>query len=518
MASLLITTAATAVPANGGIGVCYSGGGITGMAASMCAHHALTQLVPHFDELGVTVSTASGGTLGYLLHQSTLATDDPPSARARTLAAAGAKPVVFPPPLSPALTYAQLNNNSVAHGHTWWANAVNYIPDGPPAPAARAGPAAAGSAATAAAGSAAAAAALGDDGKGWWQDVMATLWTVGYGVRGADVGKARGAGHFVGNFAALSASSCPLARNSSTHVMEDALAGLQLGGVEADPAVAGGAPAVHLTGGLKLTDGSSASAVSLLDVAAWSSAFWAAGIVESKAGYLAEQAAELINAGVLISAQAKAAGDKGAAPFRVHLVDGGMVDTTGIVATLQRGASRVLAQYNNNDDLSHAAGDATHPQSEQASLAFLFGESVVTDSMNSIAGPQLTQVFPNELYAGVLANLTVGGGNFARLVDVPVLANPYLGIAAPYVLEELIITANQPSDAFLEYFDDPQVRAKVNPLWPNRMPLGLSTFDANLMCQFERYKLQAHRDEILAFFAAAGDGATARRSADLYLS
>ena len=469
------------VVADGGIGVTYSGGGITGMAASLCSHHALTQLVPQYEELDIVVSTASGGTLGYLLHQSVLASDDPPSAasRARAARSVGTKPIEFPAPLSPNTSFATLNSNKVADGHTWWANAVNYIPDGPPAPAPQ----------------------LGDDAKGWWQDVMKTLWTVGYGVRGADVGRARGTGRFVGNFAALSASSCPLQRDDSTGVMKDAVTGLRLASVETDPAVAGGAPAVHLTGGLKLTDASSASNVTLLDAAAWSSAFWAASIVESKAGYVAEQAAELLGVGALITAQAKTAGDKSTKPFKVHLVDGGILDTTGIVSTLQRGAARVLAQYNNNDDLSHAAGDKAHPQSEQASLAYLFGVSVPTDTMNSLAGPQLTQVFPSALYAGVLANLT-GGQNFARLVNVPVLANAYLGVATSYTLEELIITANQPSETFLDFFADPQVKAKVNPLWPDRMPLGLSTFDANLMCAFERFKLQAHKEEILAFFAA----------------
>ena len=114
--SLILPAAARA---GGGIGLCYSGGGITGMAASMCAHHALTQLVPSFSELDVTVSTASGGTLGYLLHQSTLATDDPAPERS-----ANAKLVEYPPPLAANLTLEQMKSHAVAKGHTWWANAV----------------------------------------------------------------------------------------------------------------------------------------------------------------------------------------------------------------------------------------------------------------------------------------------------------------------------------------------------------------------------------------------------------
>ena len=281
-----------------------------------------------------------------------------------------------------------------------------------------------------------------------------------------------------------------------------------------DPAEQGGTPVVHLPA-MRLLPDSSATNVSLLDAAAWSSAFWAATIVDSKAAYAAEKAAELLNLGVLISANAEVSKHWGARrhqdvgpasedPFRVHLVDGGMVDTTGIVAMLQRGVSRILALYNNNDDLAHAARDKNHSQSEQASVAYLFGVDVVTDSMNSLAGPKLTQVFPANLYPAVIANLT-NGQNFARLVNVPVYANHYLGIAANFTLDELIITANQPSDNFLDSFADTRIRAAVNPLWPNRMPLGLSAFDANLMCQFERWKLQQHRERLLAFFSAAGE-------------
>ena len=66
-----------------------------------------------------------------------------------------------------------------------------------------------------------------DDTVGWWQDVMKTLFWVGYGVSQKDVGMARGVGRYVQNLALLRASACPLKRNSSTHVMVDARAALR---------------------------------------------------------------------------------------------------------------------------------------------------------------------------------------------------------------------------------------------------------------------------------------------------
>ena len=54
----------------------------------------------------------------------------------------------------------------------------------------------------------------------------------------------------------------------------------------------------------------------------------------------------------------------------VHRTDGGLVDTTGIVALLQRGVRRIIAFYDNNDNLAPAA---TGSQSELASIACVLG-------------------------------------------------------------------------------------------------------------------------------------------------
>ena len=95
-------------------------------------------------------STASGGTLGFLVHQST------------TNAAVNLR---YPPPLSPNITYDDLTFRTGEGGSVWWANAVNYLPHtreaaGALAKARRQG-------------------APPDDSRGWWQDLMHTLFVLG---------------------------------------------------------------------------------------------------------------------------------------------------------------------------------------------------------------------------------------------------------------------------------------------------------------------------------------------------
>merc|ERR1712061_168695 len=107
-------------------------------------------------------------------------------------------------------------------------------------------------------------------------------------------------------------------------------------------------------------------------------------------------------------------------------------------ALLQRNKSRIIAFYSNNDALASVA----QPQSELASIAYLFGVAVGTDNMNSGAGPRLTQVFPSALYAEVMRNLTDPSLLRARLSHVPVLANAYLRVSAG-TLEELLLFSNE---------------------------------------------------------------------------
>ena len=222
------------------VGVAYSGGGVTGLLAAMCAHEALLALLPSaLTGNATTFSTASGGTLGLLVHQSTRAARN------------HARPVEYPPALSANLTLEQMSSSKVPPGHSWWAAASRYIPNVTTTAARR--PAALGGA---------------KDGI-WWQDVLATLLWLGYGVR-EDAATMDGLAVGI-NVAVLRAASCPIRRNATSGTMLGAAAALQHGVVETSRG--GAALRVHVGGGLRLRD---AANVSLLQAGAWSSAFWAA--------------------------------------------------------------------------------------------------------------------------------------------------------------------------------------------------------------------------------------------------
>jgi hypothetical protein len=448
------------------VGVGHSGGGITGILCALCAQHALRRQHDPSAVDAATVSTASGGTLGYLIHQSVLAEDE-------------GGPLEFPLALSGNVTYSQLASRKVRQsGHLWWGRAIDFLPN---------------SAATIIAQRAT---RRLDDSKGWWQDTVGALFSVDYRIKPATVGAARGVHRLLINAALLEASACPIKRNGSSGCMVDAKQSLRHVVATASAARGNGAniTALNITGGVVLA--ADAFPDGALIAAAWSSAFYAAAIVESRAAYEAERALETLDKGVLISANAV-----GPAARTVHLLDGGLVDTTGAVALLQRRATRILLLYDNNDALAPAgAGDKN--QSEAASLAYLFGVPTPTDTMNSLAGPELTQVFDAALWPSVYANLTDGSVLRARLTGVAVRPNAYLGVES-FVVDELIILSNENSEAFLSSFVDPAVRAHLSPEWPNRFPIGMSAFDANLLCEFERWKLARYRDEISSLLTSA---------------
>mmetsp|Transcript_5574 Transcript_5574/g.16815 ORF Transcript_5574/g.16815 Transcript_5574/m.16815 type:complete len:98 (-) Transcript_5574:236-529(-) len=91
----------------------------------------------------------------------------------------------------------------------------------------------------------------------------------------------------------------------------------------------------------------------------------------------------------------------------------------------------------------------------------------------------------------------------ARLRSVEVQANDFLGVE-PYIVDDLVIVSNQRSEEFLDFFSDPAIRQHVDPLWPNKFPVSMTNFDGNLLCQFQRWKLQKHADVVRDFFADVG--------------
>merc|ERR1719301_281033 len=97
------------------------------------------------------------------------------------------------------------------------------------------------------------------------------------------------------------------------------------------------------------------------------SAFWADGIIEMKS----KEEFDVAKA-ALISPEPGWYG-----------IDGGFVDTSGITMLLRRRVRRMVVMENKNQDLTD--GDST--------FGYLFGVAGPTDTMNTIIGPELAQVF-----------------------------------------------------------------------------------------------------------------------------
>ena len=184
-----------------GVGIGHSGGGITGILCALCAQHALRrQHDPQVVDAAV-VSTASGGTIGYLIHQSALSSDED-------------GPLEFPPPLSCNVTYAQLSSRQIRQsGRIWWGKAIDFLPTNE-----------VGRNRTAPLGSS----RRLDDSKGWWQDTINALFSIDYRISAASIGAARGINRHLINAALLEASACPIKRNSSSGCMVGAESALRL--------------------------------------------------------------------------------------------------------------------------------------------------------------------------------------------------------------------------------------------------------------------------------------------------
>jgi hypothetical protein len=208
----------------------------------------------------------------------------------------------------------------------------------------------------------------------------------------------------------------------------------------------------------------------VLDVMSYSSSFWTSGIVESSTSYFVLKGS--IPTGTLDGET-------------VYLNDGGLVDTTGIVTLLQNKEDSIVAFYNNNDPMSTLS----------CPFAFLFGAETDADSMNCLEGWELGQVFDSSLWEGVKGNLTDGGVLRARLENVEVKENEYLGVEG-YMLKNLVIFSNERSDEFLGSFEDGKIAKKVDDRFPNNFPVSIPTLDSNLLCMFEDWKVMKYEDEL----------------------
>ena len=433
------------------VGLALSGGGVTACVCTLCLLDALGPLGPD-----VVVSTVSGGTLGYLLHVN----------------APRFKNLTYPE-TGPNATYESLREARANDGEAWFAQIVREIPDGSRASAARAAPGAGRAAADARRTEEVADARAASPEKenrtavgtvyGWWEAALDAAALSAYAVEPWAL--VAGDRAWTAGAALLDTGAAPIWRDADG-VYGAAAARLR----PVDVAMA--ATPRASTPGLRGANVTLPADFSLMNAASFSSAFWAAAIVESGAEYalLKDELITLPSAG----------GDD------AIVLDGGMVDTTGIAALLRRQATTVVAFYDNNN-----GGVAAQP----ASLGYLFGAPGPTDSMNAVAGPDVLAVFDGALWPAALANLTAG--TRAALRGVRVAANAYLGVEA-YVLDELLVFPLERSPSFLASFADPAVAANVADDWPNAMALSMDPFAANLLCADARWKVGRHRAELAA--------------------
>jgi len=201
----------------------------------------------------------------------------------------------------------------------------------------------------------------------------------------------------------------------------------------------------------------------LLDALSFTSAFWTAPLLSS-------QYATLFDSFLLRT-------------NKTIVLDGGVVDTTGIVGLLQKQTDHIIAFYNNNIPLSEL----------ESPIAYLFGVNVTTDSMNSIFGPKLSQVFDSDLYAGVISNLTNSKVGIANLKDVNVFSNEVMGVES-YVINNLIIVSNIMNDGF--ELDDSRIMKRLSSSWPDNYMFVPPELDANTLCMFNDWKVRNNRELI----------------------
>lgn len=220
-----------------------------------------------------------------------------------------------------------------------------------------------------------------------------------------------------------------------------------------------------------------------LDALSFSSSFWSALIVSNRFAYallkdmlikrkrsLFEQHSDESSCSLTPEEKDKSS---------VVILDGGVVDTTGIVGLLHKQADNMIIFYNNNIPLSQL----------QSPISYLFGVETSTDSLNSLKGPELSQIFPTHLYPEVIANLTDRNNGVALLSDTKILPNK-LGVQ-PYVVKSIVIFSNGHNIDFS--FDDERIMSNLSPDWPDRYSFFPPQLDANLLCSFSDWKVRRYR-------------------------
>ena len=302
----------------------------------------------------------------------------------------------------------------------------------------------------------------------WWEDVLGLIGHM-YGLQPAEL---RAYETMTATVTILRESLAPLQRDSAG-LLPNATGNLI-------PSTWHPSDGYLRTFGSGAAVGPSAQPVPILTALAYGTSFWAASLLESRILY------EHLS-GLLPSLPPP--------DDSFLLVDGGSLDSTAIAALLRRNVSRGVAFYDNSFDL----------RAVSTQLGFLFGVANTTSDLAMWQGPQLAQVFATKLWPEVFANLTDPEIGAARLDNVFVMPNTFLGISGGYWMSTLLIITTQQSEAFLRQMDEVDgggVRAQLHPGWPEAMPLpGMTPLDANTLCVYSGWGVMRARDAIQDMFA-----------------
>ena len=126
----------------------------------------------------------------------------------------------------------------------------------------------------------------------------------------------------------------------------------------------------------------------------------------------------------------------------------------------------------------------------QLPIAYLFGINTTTDSMNSLLGPTLSQVFPSELYPNV-TNPSIG---MAHLTGINTMPNEMMGVKS-YVVKSLVIFSNARNDNFI--LDDSRILRRLSSTsWPDHYTFAPLLRDANALYMFNDWKVRSRQGDL----------------------
>ena len=430
------------------VGVAFSGGGITALLATVCALKSLDEDLFR----NSTFSVVSGGSLGLTLFDTVgdeLWTPNYDDLRDME---------------SGVVKYLSKRHTNSSNP-TWFASVLDYVPDDPSFESLLE--------------------VLKDLGildkiigkDNWWKLALDSVIKDGYGVdvRSGRVFKSE---TFV-NFAFVREKSCPLSRNQNTgHLTtSNAQKSLYPGNLRVDIDDIRKSYVRRDLSDSEIVDKSMTD----MDAVAASSSFWNADMITSSTNYY-------VFKGWLENYDVNRSGDK----VSTYAMDAGVVDSTGITSLLRNQVDSIVLFFNDNNDIREM----------NASFAYLFGiNTSKTNSMNALAGPKNSQIFDSNLYETFMSNLTQDPVR-AHLRNVHVMDNEYFGIEA-YELKNLLVLSNQYSALFLNSFvDSENIASALSSDFPNKFSVGMETYDAQMLCLFNQWKVKEYGDEIYALFGS----------------